>query len=65
MGFMPVNRRVKYLRKCIEKYIDVGRASCPGMGGLNIYITCIVKYIYVEGALCLRIGGLNIYVSVL
>jgi hypothetical protein len=36
---MPGNRRVKYLRKRIVKYIYVGRASCPGIGGLNIYVS--------------------------
>jgi hypothetical protein len=30
---MPGNRRVKYLRKGIVKYIYVGRATCPGIGG--------------------------------
>jgi hypothetical protein len=44
------------------KYIDVGGASGPGIGGLNIYIECIVKYIDVGGASCPGIGGLNIYI---
>jgi hypothetical protein len=36
---MPGNRMGKYLRKCIEKY--VGRASCRGIGALNIYVNIL------------------------
>jgi hypothetical protein len=30
---MSGNRILKYLSKCIVKYIYVGMASCPGIGG--------------------------------
>jgi hypothetical protein len=62
---MSGNRRVKYLRKCIVKYTYVGRASCLGEVGLNIYITYIVKYIYAGWASYLGMGGLNIFVGLL
>jgi hypothetical protein len=49
------NRRVNYCHKCIVEYIyiDIGGASCPGMGELSIYIRCTVKYIDGGGASCL------------
>jgi hypothetical protein len=46
----------------VVDYVDVGGASCPGIGGLSIYIRFTLKYIDVEGASCPGIGGLNIYV---
>jgi hypothetical protein len=42
---------------CVVGYIDIGGASCPGIGGLNVCITGIVKYIYVGGASCLGNRG--------
>jgi hypothetical protein len=45
---MPGNRRANYLRKRIVKYIYVGRASCPGVGGLNIYV-CFEIYLCRKG----------------
>jgi hypothetical protein len=44
------------------KYILVRGASCPEIGGLNIYIRCIVGYIDVGVASCPEIGRLNIYI---
>jgi hypothetical protein len=35
--------------KYIVEYVDVGGASCPGIGRLTIYIRCILKYIDVGG----------------
>jgi hypothetical protein len=42
---MPGTKKHKYFRKCIVDYIVLGGASCPGIGGLTIYIRCILKYI--------------------
>jgi hypothetical protein len=38
---MPCNRRVKHFHKCIVEYIDIGRASCPVIGGPNIAISVL------------------------
>jgi hypothetical protein len=47
---MPRNRRVKYFHKFIVEYTEIKRASCPGIRGLNVYITGILKYTDVGGA---------------
>jgi hypothetical protein len=38
---MPRNRRVKYFRKLIVECIDIIRASCPGIGELNISVSVL------------------------
>jgi hypothetical protein len=38
---MPRNRRGKYFHKFIVEYIEIIRASCPGIGGLNISISLL------------------------
>jgi hypothetical protein len=55
--------RVKYIHKCIVEYIVIVGASCPGIGGLHVYIRFIVEYIVVGGASCPGIGGLITFIN--
>jgi hypothetical protein len=43
---VPCNRRAKYCHKCIVEYIDIGGASCPGIGGPNTFINYVLEYFY-------------------
>jgi hypothetical protein len=47
--FMPRIRGVKYFYKVYCRIYCGGRDSCPGLGGINIFIKFIVEYIAEEG----------------